>query len=89
MASSNMARFKLPVVKSWCDPRTDSRIELHSEGTAAFTNTSPDSISCTDIKTCTFYARTAQKMRQRRAQWLVERNEEREGPQQLRISEQQ
>ncbi len=27
MARSNMARFRLPVVKSWCDPRSASRIE--------------------------------------------------------------
>jgi len=27
MASSTTARFRLPVVKSWCDPRNASRIE--------------------------------------------------------------
>src|SRR5208337_824692 len=88
MASSKMARFKLPVVKSWCEPRTASWIELHSEGCAAFTNTSIDCISRKDIRTCTFRTHTA-KMRQRRAQRLVERNEERKGPQQVRLSEQQ
>ena len=27
MANSKMARFRLPVVKSWCDPRMASRID--------------------------------------------------------------
>ena len=32
IASSRIARFKLPVVKSRCDPRIASRIEVHSDG---------------------------------------------------------
>src|SRR5208337_2709817 len=28
-ASRRMARFRLPVVKSWCDPRSASRIDAH------------------------------------------------------------
>jgi hypothetical protein len=31
-ASRKMARFRLPAVKSWCEPRSASRSELHNAG---------------------------------------------------------
>src|SRR6266851_6471209 len=37
MASRRIARLRLPVVKSWCEPRTASRMELHSVGVGAAT----------------------------------------------------
>src|SRR5260370_5864493 len=50
MARRRMARLRLPVVKSWCEPRRDSRTELHKEGDGATA-----AVRSSDIKTLTFY----------------------------------
>src|SRR2546427_3259776 len=48
MASRRIARLRLPVVKSWCEPRRASRTELQNAGGAGTT------VCSADIETFTF-----------------------------------
>ena len=49
IARSKIARFRLPVVKSWCDPRRASRIDFHIDGgvTLAFNGSIKTFAFCT------------------------------------------
>src|SRR5712691_2588640 len=49
MASRRIARLRLPVVKSWCEPRRASRTELQNVGGGAVT-----AVCSKDIETFTF-----------------------------------
>ncbi len=81
MASRRMARFRLPVVKSWCEPRSASRMELQIGigGVAA-------AISCVSIKACTFL-RGARLVSQARSRGQSNRSEtKRKGNQSAKLA---
>src|SRR5216684_637748 len=70
MARRRMARLRLPVVKSWCEPRRASRMELHKEGDGATA-----AVRSSDIKTLTFYVSALRDANARtRLRRLIERN---------------